>query len=59
MLYPNYTRAAIRQERADAKLFDSVGLPWLAGIAKRKASRLSASLRHKTSSASNTHRITA
>lgn len=59
-MYPNYIRAAIRQERADAKLFDSVGLPWLARIAERKASRLSVSLRRKAAtSTSNLRRISA
>jgi len=59
-MYSNYIRAAIRQEKADAKLFDSVGLTWLARIAERKASRLSASLRRKTAtSTSNSRRITA
>lgn len=59
-MYPNYIRAAIRQEKADAKLFDSVGLPWLARIAERKASRLSASLRRKAAtSMSNPRRISA
>lgn len=59
-MYPNYIRTAIRQEKTDAKLFDSVGLPWLARIAERKASRLSASLRRKTTtSMSNPRRISA
>ena len=60
MMYTNYTRAAIRQEKADAKLFESVGLPWLAKIASRKASRLSATLRRKAAtSTSNSRRVTA
>lgn len=58
-MYPNYTRMAIRQERDDAKLFDSVGLPWLAKIAQRKAARLSASLRRKPSSTSVSRRLSA
>lgn len=59
-MYRNYIRTAIRQEKADAKLFDSVGLPWLARIAERKASRLSASLRRKAAtSMSNPRRLSA
>ncbi len=40
MSYPDYRAEEIRREEADASLFKSVGLLWLARQADRKAKRL-------------------
>ena len=40
MSYPDYRAAEIRRQEADASLFASVGLPWLARQSERKAARL-------------------
>lgn len=57
MSYRNHLREAILQEKQDAALFKSVGLPWLAKIAERKAARLTASVKRQRSSATTDVRV--
>lgn len=45
MIYRDPIRDAIRREQKDVELFESVGLPWLAAICRRKAERLQTTTR--------------